>query len=83
MYFFPLISLYFPIHLEQFFTYLQVSNIELENPLKTEYSERIGNLLVNHSNLKMGIMGNQKFVSQGFSNTAIVTNIGDSSLTML
>ena len=41
VYFFPLLSMHFPSHLEQFFSYMKMAEFELDLPIIDEYKTRI------------------------------------------
>ena len=58
IYFFPLLSLYYPAHLGSFFNYLQVSDMEIDIPIKSEYQDRWNAKFLDWDHLESGKIEN-------------------------
>ena len=77
LYFYPMLSMYYPVHYSELLGYMGAANMEFDIPIESEYQDRLHYSLINSEELEILRENNENFRAKGFENKSILNNISD------
>ena len=83
IYYFPFLSFYFPSDFETLLKGLQVSKMEINLNVKSEYLSRLSDWFIDYESLSIFQTENVKFIDNGVESTSILMNFGEISYVLV